>query len=128
MLTFNLVASNTTANTAVAISQTINTNNNLNISNNQIQVKTPGYYEIIGNAIITSTAADEYGIGVYANNSSQGTASYNVATGASETTTIPIYSVVNIISTSESGYATIELMPVGTPTIVGGTISIKKIS
>lgn len=128
MLNVNLVAGNTTANTAVAITQAINTNNNLNISNNQIQVLNPGIYEIVGNATVTSSAADDYGLGVYANNELQGIESVNLATGASETTTIPIYAVVNIINTTVNGYATIAFMPVGAPVIVGGNISVKKVS
>lgn len=128
MLLIDLTAGTTAANTAIPFTESINTNNNLNISNSNILVLIPGIYEVSGNATVTSTSADDYGLGIYANDELQGIESVNLATGASETTTIPVYGVINIKETPVLGYATINFMPVGAPTIVGGTISVKKIS
>lgn len=64
---------------------------------------------------------------VNVNGSVNGNPAINDATGASETTTVPIYSSFVIDKSNTSGYVTVSLTPVGAPTIVGGTVSVKKL-
>lgn len=128
MLSIALTSGSTQSGTAVSFKNTLNTNNNLIIDGSSIKILIPGIYEIVGTATVTSTAGGNYGLGIYANDELQGNASVSLATGASETTTTPLYGLVSVEETPISGYATINIMPVGTPTIVGGVVSIKKIS
>lgn len=128
MLQLQTVAGTTTANTPINISVVDNTNNNLKVSVNTVSVLIPGYYEVIGSVTVESTIAGDYGISVFANDELQGNPSIALATGASEEVTVPIYVIIEVTDTSVSGYATINLMPVGAPTIIGGTVSIKMIS
>lgn len=128
MLTISLTAGTTSNNVPVGFSEIINTNNNVRINNSNVEVLVPGIYEVVGVANVTSTAADDYGLAIYANNELIGIENVNLATGASESTTIPIYATVTIEQSTTSGYVELSIMPVGAPTIVGGILSFKRIN
>lgn len=105
----------------------VNTNSSLIVNGNSVQITIPGIYEVVGAVTAESSASGAYGLSVYANGSAYASPFINLAAAGDEETTIPVYAVVDIVENNVSGYATITFVPTGAPTIVSGTISIKRI-
>jgi len=119
------LATGTTSTTAIGLSEVLNTNSNVSLSGNTVSILIPGVYEIIGDATVTSTTSGETGLGVYVDGTSSASGVFD-ATGASETNSIMVYDVIDVTNAT-SGYVAVTIMPVNAPTIVSGSVSIKKI-
>lgn len=129
MILCDMTPATMTTGVAVGLTETYNTNNNLELVADAIQIKQPGFYEIIGEATVTSGAAGNYGVMVNINDEPYGTESYAKAAEASEIVTIPIYAVANVVSADAEDFVEVTFTPVGTsPVLVQGTISIKRLS
>lgn len=127
MITLNVTAGTTTTNTPIGLSLGMNTNNKLELSNNSVVFKTPGIFEITGEVSLTNSSATATGISIYANGTAYGNQITYTAGSTTDNVIIPIYSVIEIDSSIINNYATVNFIPVGTPTIVNGLISIKEI-
>lgn len=128
MLLCKLIAGATADDTPTTIAVVTNTNNNVQIANNKVLFKEAGWYEIIGVVTVTSTVAGEYGVCLNANGVPVSAQSVGLATGADETVTLPVYGVVDITNCPLNEIASVEVMPIGAPTIVDGNVSVKLLS
>lgn len=127
MVTLSLVLDATTADTPIGIAESKSTNNNIIVNSNKVQITQPGVYEISGNAVLTSGAKENTGLKVNVNDKLLGNASMFSASAASEIDTVPINNTFEVKASDTSGYVKVEFLPIGTPTINGSTIIIKKI-
>lgn len=128
MFVLDFVEGSTTASTALGITKVYNTNDNIKLINNQLQMITPGMYEISGNITVESTATSgNFGAMIYANGEQVSNGAIVSAQEANQVATIPIYGVVEVTPTNTSGYGIISFMPSGTPTVLSGQVSIKLI-
>lgn len=127
MLTLNLTAVNSAA-SQLPFTVKFNTNTNINVKNNSAQITTPGIYEIVGEVNATSTAQGDFGIYIFNNGDAYGNAYTAYAAATDLSYTIPIYTAIDVINSSSDDFVTLTFVPTGTPDIVNGTISIKKIS
>lgn len=89
-------------------------------------IKEPGVYEITGVIQAKSTKTGIYGAYIAANVGQVGDTFHNSADDSGIVSTIPINAVLNV-KPSESGYVEIQIMPIGSPVIDGGNVTIKRI-
>lgn len=127
MIYTNLEVGLTATSTPIGIQVENETNKNIYVNNDIFYIKETGVYEICGTATVESTGTGNYGSAIYSESKQIANNFINEATASGELSTIPIYAVVEIIKSQSNGYAELSILPVGTPTIVSGTISIKRI-
>lgn len=127
MVVLNLFTGTVKDGSPLAINVTKMTNDKIKVNGNTLQLPIPGMYEVTGLATLTSTAEGNTGIGVYADGSLHGVASYFDATGVGDTDTIPVYDVLGVISSNVSGYVGITFESTGAPNVIGSVITIKQI-
>lgn len=127
MIILNITPSNASNGTPIHFSVELNTNNGLLYKNNSIDVITPGLYEIIGEATLESSDGVSTGLMIYADNNIVGDAATFKASASGEIQTVPLYAVINAKATNVNTHVNVDIMPVGSPVIVGGTFSMKLI-
>lgn len=126
MIILNL-SPGTTSTDKVGFSIVLNTNNNIKENDSTIQFLEPGLYEINGIATITSTGSGNYGLKIQTNDEVDKMEAYNKASASDETTTIPLHCVIEVDRKLNGKIASVSIIPVGSPTIVSGNMSIVRI-
>lgn len=128
MILCNITSGAMTTGVPVGLVEVYNTNGNVVMTDDTFKVKTPGFYELIGEATVTSGAAGEYGLDIMVNDESYAYA-YSKATASGEIQTVPLYAVIEIVPADEEQFVEIALNPRGTtPSVVSGSVSIKRLS
>ena len=128
MIVLSLNSGATTVGTPIGIKSIYNTNGNTIVEGNTVKITQPGLYEIQGTTTVTSTAANVFGVYVDINGTRYGSQGESTATADGKTTTVTLYTSVEVRDTAQYGYVTVSFMPIGNATIVDGTVSIKKIN
>lgn len=127
MIALNLKPA-TAATNSLAFDVAMRTNNNISVDGNDLVFEVPGLYEITGEVNFTTTTTSNTGIKIDTEDGNIGNPSVISAPSSGSTTaTIPIYAVVNVEPSSDSNFVRAYFVPVGSPTIVNGQISIKQI-
>jgi len=127
MVIMQLATGTTTAATPISFSSAIKTNDDLIVNSDSVEVPIPGIYEVCGDVTLTSAGEGNYGVTVCADGADIGNKSINKASASGEISTVPVYGICKIERTSETGYVAITVVPVGTPTIGGSQVTIKRI-
>lgn len=128
MIVLNLTPGATTDSTPIGVKTIYNTNRNTIVEGNTIKITQPGLYEIQGTTTVTSTATNVFGAYVDINGTRYGSQGESTAAAVGKTTTVTLYTAVEVRDTAQYGYVTVSFMPIGNATIVDGTVSIKKIN
>lgn len=130
MLILNLIGSTSGNLTQVPFEVKANTNSNIETnSDNQIIFKQDGIYEVAGSFLAKSTASSgSFGMEMFYNNESYGIQYINTSSAANQQITLPIYQSFIVTKDDSNEFATIDFWPVGSAEIIGGNITVKKIS
>lgn len=121
-----------TVSTPMKFEVSLNTNTSIQVKDDDILLASPSVYEIQGTVTMASTAAGLYGLKINAEEDSlyleSNNTFQNLAAASGEKTTIPIYTVVKVVAKDSSGMATFNLAPIGAPTVISGSFSVKRIN
>lgn len=116
-----------TANSTIQLTQDFNTNVDFNLVNNQIEVKSLGLIELIGNININPTTAGAVTISVLVDGNVVST-SKAVTAGNSDVVSISLYDTFRVIPNTTNTFGKISLQVSAASTIsTGGYITLKYI-
>lgn len=116
-----------TANSTISLTQEFNSNIEFELNNNAVQVKSPGFVELIGKININPTTAGAITISVLVDDEVVST-SKAVTAGNSDVVSITVYDLFRVIANNTNTFAKISLQVSAASTISdGGYLSLKYI-
>lgn len=129
MIIVTLSSGATTAGSPIQLTAIKNTNPSilgLSEDGTGIEIYKPGVYKIVGDAVLTSTAASNYGLDIYADDTLINIM-YATSEESGERLTTPVVGVVEAKQSMDEGFVKIEFRAEATPTISNSYITVERV-